>query len=119
MMRALGLAALFLFLAPALVRADDPKLEDLLGKWELTEEAAKIPKGSTFDFQQGGKLVITATVNNEKKTFDFKYELKPKEKLLAFTVNGKTDTTAIVTLTKDELVCKDNDGTMAKFKRVK
>lgn len=119
MKRALGLALGCFFLSPALARAEDPKPEDLLGTWELAEDAAKVPRGSVFDFQKDGRLVVTATVGGEKKTFDFKYELRAKEQVLAFTANGKTDTTAVVSLTKDELVCKDNDGTTAKFKRAK
>ncbi len=117
MKRSLGLAVAFLFFVPTFAPAADPKLDDLLGKWELTDAAAGIPKGSTFDFQKDGKLVIVAPVGGEKKTFDFKYKLK--DKLLEFTVGDKTDTTEITTLTKTELVCKDKDGTIAKFKKAK
>lgn len=119
MKRVLCLTAFCLFLSPAFVSADEPKIEDLLGKWELTEEAAGIPKGSTFDFQKDGKLVIGVEINGEKKMIDFKYELKTKEKLLAFTINNKVDTTEVITLDKTSLVCKDKDGTTAKFKRLK
>ncbi len=115
----LCLTILCLFLLLTATSAADPKLEDLLGKWELTEAAAGIPKGAVFDFQKDGKLVVTASINGEKKTFDFKYELKAKENTLVFAIENKTDTTQIVTLSKDELVCKDKDGTTAKFKRVK
>jgi uncharacterized protein (TIGR03066 family) len=119
MNRILGLAALCLVLNPALSRADDYKLEDLLGKWVLTEAAAGIPKGSTFEFKKDGKLEVVAEIGGKKQTFEFKYELRGKDKVLAFTINGKTDTTAILSLDKDELVCKDADGTTAKFKRSK
>ena len=118
MKRSLGLAVAFLFVA-SFASAADPKLDDLLGKWELTDASAGIPKGSTFDFHKDGKLTIVATVAGEKKTFDFKYKLKEKEKLLEFTVGDKTDTTEITSLTKTELVCKDKDGTIAKFKKAK
>jgi uncharacterized protein (TIGR03066 family) len=117
MNRFVCLSVFCLIFSPAFAAAEDPKLEDLLGKWELTEEAAKIPKGSTFDFQKDGKLVLGVETNGERKMFEIKYELK--EKLLAFTINGKTETTEITTLTKTELICKDRDGTTAKFKRVK
>jgi len=94
-----------------------PGLEDLLGKWELTEDAAGIPKGAIFDFQKDGKLVVAAQVDGEKKTFDFKYELK--EKQIKFTIGEKSDTTEIIVLDRSELICKDKDGTTAKFKRAK
>jgi uncharacterized protein (TIGR03066 family) len=118
MSRVIGLV-LLLLTSSAPARADDLKPEDLLGKWELTEEAAKLPKGTVFDFQPGGKLVVTTTVGGEKKTLGCKYELKPKEKRLAFTIGEKTDTTAVLTLNDQELVCQDNDGTTPKFRRVK
>ncbi len=54
------LAAL-LVMIPNAIAADEPKLDDLLGSWELTAEVAGIPKGSVFDFQKDGKLVISAT----------------------------------------------------------
>jgi uncharacterized protein (TIGR03066 family) len=118
MRRSLTLAVVCLLFAPAAARAADPKLEELLGKWELTEASAGIPKGAIFDFQKDGKLVVMAKVDGEDKTFDFKYELKEKDKLLKFTVGDKSDTTEVVTLDKTDLVCKDKDGTTAKFKRV-
>jgi uncharacterized protein (TIGR03066 family) len=117
MKRYLAFAVVCLLLAPGAAPAADPKLEDLLGKWELTADAAGIPKGSVFDFQKEGKLVVTAEVDGEKKTFDFKYALK--EKLLTLTVGDKSDTTEVTKLDEKELVCKDKDGTTAKFKRVK
>jgi uncharacterized protein (TIGR03066 family) len=113
----LALAAAFVFLSPAFSPAVDPKLEDLLGKWELIDAAAGIPKGAVFDFQKDGKLVIVATIGGSKKTFDFKYKLKGSS--LEFTVGDKADTTEIVVFDKKEMVCKDKDGTMAKFKRTK
>jgi uncharacterized protein (TIGR03066 family) len=119
MARVIGLVLAGLLASPALARADDLKPEDLLGKWELTEEAAKLPKGTVFDFRSDGKLVVTTTAAGQKKTFECKYELKPKEKRLAFTVGDKTDTTAVLALTDKELLCQDNDGTSAKFRRVK
>jgi uncharacterized protein (TIGR03066 family) len=117
MKSALGFAVVVLLLVPVSAPAADPKLDDLLGKWELTEAAAGIPKGSTFDFHKDGKLTVVATVKDEKKTLDFKYKLK--DKLLEFTIGDKSDTTEITTLTKTELVCKDKNGTTAKFKRAK
>jgi uncharacterized protein (TIGR03066 family) len=117
MKRSLSLAAAFLFFVPAFAPAADPKLDELLGKWELTDAAAGIPKGSTFDFHKDGKLVIVATIDGQKKSFNFQYKLK--DKLLEFTVGDKTDTTEISSLNKLELVCKDKDGTTAKFKRAK
>jgi uncharacterized protein (TIGR03066 family) len=106
-----------LLVVPAAMSAADPKVEDLLGKWELTEASAGIPKGATFDFKKDGKLVVVADVKGEKKSFEFKYELT--KSTLKFTVGDRTDTTEIVTLDKTDLVCKDKDGTTAKFKRVK
>jgi len=117
MKRTLCITAICLFVSPAFASAADPKLEDILGRWELTADAAGIPKGSTFEFKKGGKLVVTATVGGEKKTFDFGFGIKGK--LLEIEVNGKKDTTEILTLNDKELVCKDNDGTTAKFKRLK
>src|SRR5262245_21858567 len=120
MKRVLCLTAFCLFLSPAFASAaDEPKLDDLLGKWELTEEAAGIPKGSIFEFQKDGKLALTVEINGKKEMLKFDYELKAKEKLIAFTINGKTDTTEIIKLDKTDLVCKDKDGTTAKFKRAK
>lgn len=118
MKRILCIAVACLLLAPAFATADDVKPEDLLGKWELTEDVAKLPKGSIFEFQKDGKLVIAADIGG-KKTFEFKYELKAKEKRLSFIIGDKTETTAIVTLNDKELVCQDKDGTSPKFKRVK
>jgi uncharacterized protein (TIGR03066 family) len=119
MNRVPGLLLACTLIVPALARADDLKPEQLLGKWELTEGAAKLPKGTVFDFQPGGKLVVTTTVGGEKKTFECKYELKAKEKRLAFTIGQKTDTTAVIMLNDKELICQDNDGTAPKFRRVK
>jgi uncharacterized protein (TIGR03066 family) len=116
MKRALCITAICLFFSPAFATAADPKVEDLLGKWELTAEAAGIPKGATFDFRKGGKLIVTAKVGDEEKVFDFGFDIKGK--LLELEVGGKKDTTGIEKLTETELVCKDNDGTTAKFKRV-
>jgi uncharacterized protein (TIGR03066 family) len=113
----LVLAVVCVWFVPAQVLAQDPKLEDLLGKWELTEVAAGIPKGAIFDFQKDGKLVVMFEMEGEKKTFDFKYELK--ERMLKLTIGDKSDTTEITSLDKTELVCKDKDGTTAKFKRAK
>lgn len=123
----LALAAVCLFFVPAARASDDdlllPKLADLIGKWELTDAAAGIPKGSTFEFQKEGKLTITAEVDGKKQTFDFKYELKGRQ--LRLTTGDKTDTTEVNKLELDEkmkewvLECKDKDGTKAKFKKVK
>src|SRR5262249_32921240 len=116
MLRFRGVALALAFLFPAFVLAADPKLEDLLGKWELTEAASGIPKGAGFDFQKDGKLVVSATGDGEKKTGTFKYKLK--EKHLEITLGDKTDTMEVTSLDKKELVCKDKDGT-AKFKKAK
>ena len=102
---------------PSVARADHPKLDDLLGKWELTDEVAGIPKGAVFDFQKDGKLVITATIKGTKQTFEFGYKLEGKVLELSF--GEMKDTTEVTTLTADELVCRDNDGITATFKRVK
>ncbi len=102
---------------PAALSAADPEPDDLLGRWELTEEAAKIPKGAIFDFQKEGKLVVTVNVKGQKKSLDLGYELK--KNVLTFTLpDKKTSSTEVVTLTKTELVCKDATGTTAKFKRL-
>src|SRR6478735_5805112 len=106
MKHALWIATVCLFFAPNLARAADPQVEDILGKWELTEDAAGIPKGSTFEFKKGGKLLVTATVGGEEKTFDFGFGIKGK--LLEIEIKGKKDTTGIEKLTATELVCKDN-----------
>src|SRR5262249_37335811 len=86
MKRALCITALCLFFSPAFASAADPKVDDILGKWELTAEAAGIPKGSTFDFRKGGKLFVTATVEGKEQTFEFGYDIKGK--LLSF--SGET-----------------------------
>jgi uncharacterized protein (TIGR03066 family) len=111
-MRSLAaLPAAFLLLASSALAAD-PDPNDLLGKWELTAAAAGMPAGTAFDFQKGGKLQVVV----EKKTIDFVYELKGK--VLRFeSADKKSDTTEVVTLNKTELVCKDANGTVARFKR--
>ena len=114
MVRALFLAVAVAILAPTVARAAD---DDILGKWELTEEAAGIPKGSTFEFKKDGTLIVTATVGGMEKEFKFKYELKGK--VLKIVIGDKADTTEVTKLTDKELVCKDADGTTAKFKMVK
>jgi uncharacterized protein (TIGR03066 family) len=114
MVRALFLAVAVAIIAPTAARAAD---DDILGKWELTEEAAGIPKGSTFEFKKDGTLVVTATVGGMEKEFKFKYELKGK--VLKIVIGDKADTTEVTKLTATELVCKDADGTTAKFKKVK
>ena len=114
----LGFTAMcVVLLCPAFSRAEDSKLEDLLGKWELTEAAAGIPKGSTFEFKKDGTLIVTASVGGMEKEFKFKYELKGK--VLKIVIGDKADTTEVTKLTDKELVCKDADGTTAKFKKVK
>jgi|GEM_PF-6067881 len=117
MTRLFWFAFLGLILSPTLAPAADPKLEDLLGKWVLTDDA-HLPKGSIFEFKPDNKLVVTVMAGGEKKTIELAYELKVQQKQLTFIVNGKPDTTAIVVLTKTELVCKDKDGTTPKFKRL-
>ena len=114
MVRALFLAVACVIVAPTLARAAD---DDILGKWELTEEAAGIPKGSTFEFKKDGTLIVTATVGGMEKEFKFKYELKGK--VLKIVIGDKADTTEVTKLTDKELVCRDADGTTAKFKKVK
>jgi uncharacterized protein (TIGR03066 family) len=102
--------------APPAVAAD-PNPEDLIGKWVLTEAAAGMPAGTEFDFQKGGKLQVIVELKGEKKAIDFNYELKGK--VLRFdSPDTKADTTEVVTLSKTELVCKDANGTVAKFRRV-
>ena len=96
-------------------RADDK--EDLIAKWELTEAAAGMPAGTIWEFKKGGILGVIAQANGKEIKLEFKYELK--EKILHLDVNGKKDTTGLQKLTKEELVLKDNDGTMAKFKKIK
>jgi uncharacterized protein (TIGR03066 family) len=92
--------------------------EDLLGKWELTEASAGMPKGTIWDFQKGGALVVSAKINDKSVTVNIKYELK--DKILHLELDGgKKDTTGLEKLTKTELVFKDRDGTLAKFKRAK
>jgi uncharacterized protein (TIGR03066 family) len=118
MKRIYSLALLCGLFAVANATAADPKPEDLIGKWELTEEAAGMPKGTIFDFQKGGKLVVTVEVNKEKRSVDFGYSLN-KEVLKLTLPDKTTDTTEVKTLNKDELVCRDANGTTAKFKRVK
>ena len=95
MKRYLGLAVVCLVFAPVFAPAADPKPEDLLGKWELTEAVAGIPKAAVFDFQKEGKLVVTADVDGAKKTFDMKYELKGAT--LRLTVGEKTDSPPTLT----------------------
>jgi uncharacterized protein (TIGR03066 family) len=117
MKRCLALAAVCVLFAPAAAPAvEDIAPEKLLGKWELTEKAAGFPKGTVFDFQTGGKLVITVEINGEAKMTPVKYELK--ERTLRLTAGDKTDTTeATYDPRTGELVCKDKDGTTARFKR--
>jgi uncharacterized protein (TIGR03066 family) len=117
--RFLAAAVVWAVVVPAVAPAAEPQLEDLLGRWQLTEAAARIPKGAILDFQKDGKLVVTAEVGGETKTFDFKYELV--ERRIKFAVGDRADTTDVVTLSKTELVCQDNDkaGTVARFKRLK
>src|SRR5262245_55917560 len=103
MFRSLFVAVVCLIAAPAFARAADPKPEDIVGKWELTEGVAGIPKGAVFDFAKDGKLIVTASVGGEEKKFDFKYELKGK--VLKIVIGDKSDTTEVVTLNDKELVC--------------
>ena len=63
-------ACSLLLVVPAMLSAADPDPADLLGKWELTEEAAGIPKGTIFDFRKDGKLFITAEVKGKKDTIE-------------------------------------------------
>ena len=92
-----------------------------MGKWELKEKSGDLPVGTIFDFQKEAKLVVTAVVNGEKKMVEFGYELKGN--VLRFDLpgvpGGKSDTTEVATLDKTDLVCKDKNGTIAKFKRLK
>ena len=111
------LGLICLLVVPAAASAADPKLDDLMGKWELTADAGGLPKGAVFDFQKNGKVVVSVDVNGQQKSFDFKYSLKGK--LIKFDIDGKEDTTEIVKLDKDALECKDKDSKSAKFKRVK
>ncbi len=97
--------------------AADPKLEVLLGKWQLTAGVASIPTGAIFEFQNDSKLIVTAVVGGKEKTFDVKYQLKAK--IIEMTVNGMSDVTEVISLDEKELVIKDKDGTTAKFKKLK
>ena len=117
MKRCLTFAVVCLVFAPAAApAAEEIAPEKLLGKWELTEKAAGFPKGTVFDFQTGGKLVITLEIDGKKSMADVKYELK--ERTLRVTAGDKTDTTeATYGSSRDELVLKDKDGTTARFKR--
>jgi len=108
-------ACSFLLVAPAMLAAADPDPADLLGRWELTEEVAKIPKGTIFDFQKDGKLIVTA--EGKKEPFEFGYELK-KNVLKIIQPDKTSHPTEIVTLNKMELVCKDSSGAVGKFKRL-
>lgn len=120
MKRCLALAVVSLLFAPvAAPAADDMPIERLLGKWELTEKSAGIPKGAVFDFQRGGKLVVNAVINGKEVQFEFGYELKEKERTLRFATPDKSDTTKVVYERDrpDEFTCQDKDGTTAKFKR--
>lgn len=92
-------------------RADD--LDDLLGKWELSEAALGMPAGAVWDFRKDGDLQVAV----KDKSLALKYELKNKYLLLE--IKGIKDATQIVTLNKTDLVLKDNDGATFKLKRAK
>ncbi len=92
-------------------RADD--LDDLLGKWELSEAALGMPAGAVWDFRKGGELQVAV----KDKSLALKYELTNKYLLLE--IKGIKDSTQIVTLNKTDLVLKDNDGATFKLKRAK
>jgi len=107
---------LFVLFASSAALADDPNPDDVIGKWELTEPAAQLPKGSVFDFQKGGKLLVTVALKGDKKSVEFGWSLKKSTMTLELPTK-KSDTTEVTKLTKSELEFKDANGTVAKFKR--
>src|SRR5262249_34841996 len=87
--------------------------EKIHGKWELTEAVAGMPAGTIWDFRKDGRLVVS--VGERSHTFTYSVE----GSMIKLKIGEKKDETKITTLTDTELVCRDADGTTAKFKKVK
>jgi len=105
------LSLVVVLFGPAFALAQES--DELLGKWELSEAALGMPAGAIWDFQKRGDLRLSV----KDKSLDVKYEMKDKYLLLE--IKGVKDATLVVSLTKTDLVLKDNDGVMVKFKRAK
>src|SRR5262249_50644180 len=111
-MRVLFFPALSCFLLFSLSGCGADK-EKLYGKWELQEPVAGMPAGTIWEFRKDGKMIAYA----RGRTIEFGFSVSGD--VLEIQLGAKKDTTRLVTLTDAELVCRDRDGTTAKFKRAK
>jgi hypothetical protein len=107
------LVCLILIVLVSTARARAAELDDLLGKWELSEAALGMPAGAVWDFRKGGELQVAV----KDKSLGLKYELKGK--YLVLEVKGQKDVTQIISLSRTDLVLKDNDGGTLKLKKAK
>lgn len=79
------LAALVVIALAGHARADDaPKL---LGKWEVTKSTGDTPAGTVVEFQKGGKLTATVTIEDKAVKLDGTYKLDGKKLTVALTLN--------------------------------
>jgi len=115
-------AACLLFGLTAAAQADTKKgsnKDKILGTWEAA--GGNLPKGATAEFTKGGKVTITAKIGDKVASVDGTYEVDGDKLKTIHKENGKdvAETMKIITLTDTELVTKDEQGKVQKFKKKK
>jgi uncharacterized protein (TIGR03066 family) len=113
-------------LAPALLKADEPKKEDkqteestkkIVGTWEITKASEEMAVGALVTFDKDGKLLIKITINGQEQKIEGKWKLE-KGKLITESM-GNEDTDTIKKLTDDAMELEDKDGKATVLKKKK
>lgn len=97
-------------------KADPIDAQKLIGKWRAKEGA---PGG--FDFREGGKVTMTATVADQPVKFEGTYKVDGNKLTVTVEFGGKDQATTLTVtkLTGTELVIKDEKGKETTLTRVK
>jgi uncharacterized protein (TIGR03066 family) len=119
----LGIAAVLVLGLTA--RSADEKTDEpingklLVGKWE--PRVLKKGELTSIEFTRDGKLIALADVGGKGGRAEGTYKLEANKLTFEVTYVGETvkEVVTVVKLTADELECKDKEGKVDEYRRVK
>jgi uncharacterized protein (TIGR03066 family) len=98
--------------------SDKPKkepttAEKLIGTWELTK--GQVDPGSTVEFTADGKIKAIARQSGQIEVTEGTYSVEGQT--IKSTIEGKNETTKIITLTDSQLITEDEARKIDEFKK--
>jgi uncharacterized protein (TIGR03066 family) len=93
--------------------------DKIIGTWEAI--SGELPKGTLVEFTKDGKVTITGKIGEKVLTVEAIYEIDGDNLKTSHKEKGKEvkETMKIISLTDKELIAKDDQGKLNKFKKKK